>query len=190
MDETVTKCLKVCEEKECSSIAFPALGAGNLHYPALVVAKVMINAVYNYFQANRTTTCIKEVKFVIFVNETYNEFKSYLSKLSSEPLSPPTSASYISLHHSAPSHGIPSLPPPDSLLGTFKAGDIGVQVIHDDISSDDSDAIVSPTQSDLQPLTGTVSNAILDKAGSIMQQNCQIYIKEHKQLEEGKIFVT
>ena len=194
MDDIVTKCLKVCEEKECSSIAFPALGAGNLHYPALVVAKVMINAVHNYFQANRTTTCIKEVKFVIFVNETYNEFKSYLSKLSGdllEPLSPPTSASYISLHHSAPSsYGMPSLPPSDSLLGTFKAGDIGVEVIHDDISSDDSDAIVSPTQSDLQPLTGTVSNAISDKAGSIMQQNCQIYIRKHKQLEEGIIFVT
>ena len=193
MDNTVTKCLKVCEEKECSSIAFPALGAGNLHYPALVVAKVMINAVHNYFQANRTTTCIKEVNFVIFMNETYNEFKSYLSKLSGdllELLSPPTSASYISLHHSAPSYGVPSLPPSDSLLGTFKAGDIGVEVIHDDISFDDSDAIVSPTQSDLQPLTGTVSNAISDKAGSIMQQNCQIYIRKHKQLEEGIIFVT
>ena len=74
--------MRVCEEKGCSSIAFPALGAGNLHYPSTVVAKVMINAVHNYFQANRVTTCIKEVKFVIFMNETYEEFQTFLLKVS------------------------------------------------------------------------------------------------------------
>ena len=170
--------MRVCGEKGCSSIAFPALGAGNLHYPSLVVAKVMINAVHNYFQANGATTSIKEVKFVIFVNETYNKFKNYLSKLSGD------------LPQPEPSYGMSLLPPSESLLETFRAGDIIVEVIYDDISSDDSDAIVNPTQSDLQPLTGEVSKAISEKAGSIMQQNCQLYIKKHKQLEEGKVFVT
>ena len=152
----------------------------------------MINAVHNYFQANRATTSIKEVKFVIFVNETYNKFVSYLSKLSGDLPQPlcPTAASSISLHHPEPSNGMSLLPPSEPLLETFRAGDIIVEVIYDDISSDDSDAIVNPTQSDLQPLTGEVSKAISEKAGSIMQQNCQIYIKKHKQLEEGKVFVT
>ena len=182
--------MKICEEKGCSSIAFPALGAGNLYYPSLVVAKVMINAVHNYFQANRATASIKQVKFVIFVNETYNKFESYLSKLSGDlpQLLCPTAASYISLHNSEPLNAMS--PPSESLLETFRAGDTIVEVIYDDISSDDSDAIVNPTQSDLQPLTGEVSNAMSEKAGSIMQQNCQIYIKKHKQLEEGKVFVT
>ena len=184
--------MRVCGEKGCSSIAFPALGAGNLHYPSLVVAKIMINAVHNYFQANRVTTSIKEVKFVIFMNETYNKFESYLSKLSGDLPQPlcPIAASSLSLHHSEPSYGMSILPPSGSLLETFKASDIVVEVIYGDISSDDSDAIVNPTQSDFQPLTGEVSNAISEKAGSIMQQNCQMYIKKHKQLEKGKVFVT
>lgn len=82
MEKTVTQCLKVSDEKNSSSIAFPALGAGNLGYPAKVVAKAMINAVQNYFQANKETTCIKEVKFVIFMDETYEEFETFLLKVS------------------------------------------------------------------------------------------------------------
>ena len=82
MEKTVIQCLKVSDEKKVSSIAFPALGAGNLGYPAKVVAKVMINAVENYFQDNKVTTCIKEVKFVIFMDETYEEFETVLLKVS------------------------------------------------------------------------------------------------------------
>ena len=82
LENTVLQCLKVSDEKDCSSVAFPALGAGNLGYPAEVVAKVMINTVHNYFQTNRVTTCIKEVKFVIFMDETYEEFQTFLLKVS------------------------------------------------------------------------------------------------------------
>ena len=82
LEKTVIQCLKVSDEKNVSSIAFPALGAGNLGYPAKVVAKVMINAVENYIQANKVTTCIKEVKFVIFIDKTYKEFETVLLKVS------------------------------------------------------------------------------------------------------------
>ena len=76
------KCLKICDEKEISSIAFPALGAGNLGYPTDFVAKVMTNTVQSYLQVNRETTCIKEVKFVIFMDETYKTFQTFLSMVS------------------------------------------------------------------------------------------------------------
>ena len=82
LEETVMKCLKICDEKEISSIAFPALGAGNLGYPTDFVAKVMTNTVQSYLQVNRDTTCIKEVKFVIFIDETYKTFQTFLSMVS------------------------------------------------------------------------------------------------------------
>ena len=82
LEEAVIKCLKICDEKEISSIAFPALGAGNLGYPAEVVAKVMTKTVQSYLQVNRETTCIKNVKFVIFMDITYKAFQTFLSMVS------------------------------------------------------------------------------------------------------------
>ena len=80
------KCLKECEKKGACSIAFPALGAGNLGYPSKVVAEVMITTVQNYYRIN-TTSCITEVKFVIFKDDTYEEFNRLLPDLSDDKLS-------------------------------------------------------------------------------------------------------
>lgn len=88
MEEIVLKCLKACDSKGASTIAFPALGAGALKYPPKVVAKAMINAVQNYNQTNRTT-CIKEVKFVLYMDETYKEFEHTLSRCSKPAVMPP-----------------------------------------------------------------------------------------------------
>ena len=76
------KCLKICDEKEISSIAFPALGAGNLGYPTELVAKVMTNTVQSYLQINSETTYIENVKFVIFMDETYKAFQTFISTAS------------------------------------------------------------------------------------------------------------
>ena len=76
------KCLKICDEREISSIAFPALGAGNLGYPTELVAKVMTNTVQSYLQINSKTTYIENVKFVIFMDETYKAFQTFISTAS------------------------------------------------------------------------------------------------------------
>ena len=82
LEETVMKCLKICDEKEISSIAFPALGAGNLGYPTELVAKVMTNKVQSYLQINSESTYIENVKFVIFMDETYKAFQTFISTAS------------------------------------------------------------------------------------------------------------
>ena len=69
--------MKACDQRQVTSIAFPALGAGALGYPSKVVARVMITAVQKYFQTK--TTSIQVIKFVIFMNDTYQEFQSFLS---------------------------------------------------------------------------------------------------------------
>ena len=87
MEGIVQKCLAVCDNKRTSTIAFPALGAGILKYPARVVAKVMINTVQNYYQTN-TKTCIKEVKLVMYTDDSYKEFEHVLSQYSKPAVTP------------------------------------------------------------------------------------------------------
>ena len=89
LKEIVIKCLKVCESKKASTIAFPALGAGALKYPPQVVAEVMITTVQNYYQTNSRTTCIKEVKFLIYLNDIYKEFECILPHCSKTSVMPP-----------------------------------------------------------------------------------------------------
>lgn len=92
LEEIVLKCLKICDHKKASTIAFPALGSGALKYPPEVVAKVMVTTVQNYFQTNPwPNTCIKEVKFVMYTDDAYEEFASILSQYSkSVAVTPPS----------------------------------------------------------------------------------------------------
>ena len=194
LEETVQKCLKECEHKGARSIAFPALGAGNLGYPPKVVAEAMITTVQSHYKAN-STSCIKEVKFVIFKDDTYKEFEGFLSQQSDSTISIHSIDIQETLPCISPSHSSTASynTTPSSFahmqlqsLETFKAGEVVVEILHGDITNDSSDIIVNTTHSNLKLATGTVSRAILEKAGTIMQQNCQIYIEKHKKLTEGR----
>jgi len=72
----------------------------------------------------------------------------------------------------------------------FKTGSITVEVACGDITDDDSDIIVNTTLHELQLQSGAVSKAISQKAGPSMQQDCNMYIKQYRRLEEGKVFIT
>ena len=54
LQDLVQKCLEVCDKFRASTIAFPALGAGNLNYPQNVVADIMVNTIAAYLKANRS----------------------------------------------------------------------------------------------------------------------------------------
>lgn len=201
MEKTIQNCLKACDKRKVASVAFPALGAGALGYPAQVVARVMITSVQNYFQTNTTqtnTTSIQAVKFVIFMDDTYQEFQRFLFSQDSGPANMNVPMSLSQSVHSSSSTYQPApssftSPSPSisqSSLEVFKTSNITVEVVCGDITDDDSDAIVNTTQANLNLATGGVSNAILQKAGSAIQQNCSVYIQQHKQLDEGKVCVT
>ena len=214
LEQTVQNCLKACDQRKVTSIAFPALGAGALGYPSKVVARVMVTAVQKYFQTS--TTSIQAVKFVIFMDDTFQEFQSFLSSQNTSTLADakvpasmpdsmhstyqpgPSSFTYPS-SFVAPSSSI--MPSPSSLMTPslstsqpssemFKTGSITVEVVCGDITDDDSDVIVNTTQSDLRLDSGAVSKAISRKAGPAMQQSCSLYIQQHKQLDDGKVCIT
>ena len=61
----MTDCLNQAATAEHTSIAFPALGTGNLGYPEQNVAKCMMDIVIDYAEKNPQSS-IRDVKIVIF----------------------------------------------------------------------------------------------------------------------------
>ena len=165
------KCLEVCDKLRASTIAFPALGAGNLNYPQNVVADIMVNTIAAYLKANRSTTCIKTVKLVIFMDNTYAEFDKLLSsKPSAAGSSLVQEAPYDSedLSSAETHHRTRAFKPvPRSSLAhystaeVFTAGSVRVEILQGDITEDDSDAIVNTTNERMQLVGTGVAGAIL-----------------------------
>ncbi|XP_053388601.1 uncharacterized protein LOC128551709, partial [Mercenaria mercenaria] len=62
--EFVQKCLNLAEEKKLRTIAFPAVGAGNLQYPIDVVADQMFKTVINW-----SGVYVEKVAFVIYQSD-------------------------------------------------------------------------------------------------------------------------
>jgi len=82
LQNMVKSCLQEADKCQATSIAFPALGAGNLEYPPKVVAKVMVQTIAAYLTTHGKTTSLKSVKLVMFTRPTLKEFDDVLKKLS------------------------------------------------------------------------------------------------------------
>ncbi|MHB8841560.1 MAG: macro domain-containing protein [Candidatus Aquicultor sp.] len=70
--------LKVADENSIQSIAFPALGTGVGGFPFNEAARVMFKIVKEYLNTNESF--IKEIVFVLFGYEAYNEFLNRAEK--------------------------------------------------------------------------------------------------------------
>ena len=65
LSEVVTKCLTKASKKGCVSIVFPALGTGNLNYPAHETARIMLETIDTFQQSNPSTS-LRDVRIVVF----------------------------------------------------------------------------------------------------------------------------
>ena len=63
LQKFVLDCLAEAEKLKCLSIAFPAIGTGNLAYPKQEVAQAMFEAVQQFEDRQHF---LKEVKFVLY----------------------------------------------------------------------------------------------------------------------------
>lgn len=61
----VAKCLNLATEYGMTSIAFPALGTGNLGYPHKSVATAMFETVWSFMEGS-VYTSVEEVVFNVF----------------------------------------------------------------------------------------------------------------------------
>ena len=71
--ECYLNALKLAEENNLKTIAFPAISTGIYRYPIKDAVKVAYKAIKDYFLLNNDS-CIKEVTFVLFDNENYDAY--------------------------------------------------------------------------------------------------------------------
>jgi O-acetyl-ADP-ribose deacetylase len=71
--ESVTGSLRVADELELSSIAFPAISTGIFGFPKERAAKVILESILAYFRENNSSG-VKVVKLVLFDQPTADAF--------------------------------------------------------------------------------------------------------------------
>ena len=72
----VQKALEVCDSRRLQSIAFPAIGIGNLKFPLAVAVETLVGCAVDYIVRNRSTTSIKKVILVGFEERAHALFLS------------------------------------------------------------------------------------------------------------------
>ena len=65
----ISNALKAAHQAGYTSIAFPAIGTGNLKYDPKMVAKIMVEETLKFSSAVQPTT-LKEVRIVLFPSDT------------------------------------------------------------------------------------------------------------------------
>ena len=83
----IRKVMEECDHLQASSVAFPALGTGNLGFPDDVVANIMAGTVNTYLEQQKGKTSVKKVIFVIFLDKTHDAFRKVMQGgITSPPL--------------------------------------------------------------------------------------------------------
>ena len=145
----------------------------------------MITTVAKYLKSNHGTTIINTVKMVIYMEGDFQEFcrvfKSLQANNNSQMhtllnanniLMPSTETS------SAPSNTATTVYQPH-IVRKFTEENLVVEIILGDITDDDSDAIVCPTNENMDLAGGGISAAILNKGGPEMQVICNSIVDDH-----------
>ena len=191
------------------SISFPAIGCGSYEFPTIVCAKTMVEAVITYSQENPSSS-ITEVSFVVLDPDDVYLFGKIMNELlflsvtftSTKLTVASTSPSKSSKHYcndkeSHSQHSKFNVMSSSHSLGSntvdsyYMIGAVVVEFVQGDITDDDSDAIVNPTNGDMcLSSAGQVSTAILNKGGSELQIICNSIISQGYYLKRGLVCST
>ena len=87
MENIIRECLEITESLSLNSIAFPAIGTGNLGFPKNIFAELITSEVFKFSSKNQPTT-LQEVCFLLHPSDHGNiQVQSYslLVILATEP---------------------------------------------------------------------------------------------------------
>ena len=182
----IIKVMEECDRLKVSSVAFPAIGTGNLGFPSDVVAKVMVNTISQYMLNNKNTS-IKKVLLVVFMDHMHKEFEKEM-----QPTPLPSPSDWISVDEHTEPDSVSSFRSPiqSSILHSFKSGSLTIDIIHGDITNDDSEGLVNSTSEDLTLMNVGVQRAFLMKGGQELQNECKGVVAREGKLHSGKVLVT
>ncbi|XP_077988571.1 protein mono-ADP-ribosyltransferase PARP14-like [Glandiceps talaboti] len=166
----VKECLQKAENDGFDSVAFPAIGTGNLHYPRDVVASTMYSEVIRFSQQHQNTS-IKTVYFVVFDQATIQAFNTELAQQQGLPVPTPTA----SLASRTGSGFYSSITTPSAGQQRMTIGGvITLEVQQGDITQETTDVIVNCTSQNIGS-GGGVTKALFAAGGSQLKQACQQY---------------
>ncbi|XP_067995153.1 protein mono-ADP-ribosyltransferase PARP14-like isoform X2 [Melanerpes formicivorus] len=165
LEDIIMTCLKETENRGLKTIAFPAIGTGGFGFPKAVVSKLMFDAVFK-FSSSRTLKTLQEVHFLLDPKDVDNiqVFTSELeSRIAGSQNAEGPQSSFIR-------------PVSTEALGVheMQIGSITLQVISGDITKEDTEVIVSVSNSAFDATSG-VFKAIVDAAGSDVEDECYQY---------------
>ena len=189
----MTKVMQECNRLKATSVAFPAVGTGNLGFPEDMVAEVMVKTITSYLRQNPSTT-VKKVLLVIFMDSTHKAFQRAISRVpSSSPASHPVEDDFELLGEEVGA-GAPRpsevFSGPSELLHSFSCNRVNVDIVNGDISADDSEGIVNTASETLQLHNFGVMGALRRKGGQQLQDECNEAVARHGKLREHKVIVT
>uniref|UniRef100_A0ABM0H068 Poly [ADP-ribose] polymerase 14-like n=1 Tax=Saccoglossus kowalevskii TaxID=10224 RepID=A0ABM0H068_SACKO len=170
ISQIMSKCFQMMTGDNYDSIAFPAIGTGNLNYPRKLVAAEMYNEVFKFSQ--RYLSSVKKVYFVAFDQQTIQAFNDELS--ARQDMSNP---SYRSM--SLPGKEAFMVTAPSPGQQRMVVGPITVEVQRGDITAENTDIIVNCCSGNIGQ-GGGVTNAIMSAGGSAVKQACAAYTNQPK----------
>ena len=214
----MNKCMKECDRKGASTIVFPAIGTGNLRFPVVTAAHIMVDEVCNYLEKNKCKS-LSMVHFIIFMENMYRTFCDELEKRKQES----GSVAQPHIHKItkvkkdkkksrgcreesldlAPQRNFrgrqvseqSQMPAEATTKHDCQSVDLGsgisVEIIKGDITSETTDVIVNTTGRDMNlKISGGVAAALLKKAGKDLEKACEEKRKKKQYLSDGKVIDT
>ncbi|XP_033116466.1 protein mono-ADP-ribosyltransferase PARP14-like [Anneissia japonica] len=155
------------------SIAIPALGTGNLKYPADEVAKIMYEEAIAFSSKHHSHSSLRDIKFVVFLKDskTLQAFENELKNLKKAGKKLKNSPKLLRAKD-AVGHREKRFRKVSELCAEMKIAGITVTILQGDLTHNDADAIVNITTEDFDLNCGAVSKAILRAGGRSIQTEC------------------
>ncbi|KAM5276355.1 protein mono-ADP-ribosyltransferase PARP14 [Hipposideros larvatus] len=173
MEDIIRECLAITEGLSLKSIAFPAIGTGNLGFPKTVFADLIISEVFK-FSSNYQPTTLQEVCFLLHPNDLGN------IQAFSDEFDRRANGNFVSdkIPKAENTQGFyKTVSSPDLGVHEMKIGPITFQVASGDITKEEADVIVNST-SKAFTLKAGVSKAILEQAGQNVEMECSILAQQ------------
>ncbi|XP_054431186.1 protein mono-ADP-ribosyltransferase PARP14 [Pteronotus mesoamericanus] len=167
MEDIIRKCLEITENLSLKSIAFPAIGTGNLGFPKDVFAELIISEVFK-FSSNNQPTALQEVYFLLHPNDHAN-IQAFSNEFDRRANGNFISDKIPKAENTQGFYG--AVTSPDLGVHEMKIGPITFQVAPGDITKEEADVIVNSTSKTFNLKAG-VSKAILEQAGKNVEMEC------------------
>lgn len=195
METFMKNCLKTADDNGFVSVAFPALGTGNLGYPKNQVAKNMFSCV-DKFSSSHPTSSVCDVRFVVY-DKDYPTIKAF-----EEEQRKRQSGEYVSRQtrnlgpdgttdqDQGATGGWQQRALADNRQASVDIGDFTLKVYQGDLTEATVDVIVNGTNKELDLTRGGVSQAILKKGGRELSQLLSVPAAKKEMKREGVATTT